>query len=352
MPNSENSRRSFIKNSALAAAATIICQSCEQPASQQPVSQQPVVVTDTILFPPRLKKGDMIALTAPAGIIFNSESIEKATKSFEGQGFRVMHGSTLSQKFGYLAGTDQFRANELTKLFENKEVRGIIAMRGGWGCARLLPFINFNTIKQNPKIFSGFSDITSLLHAIYSKTGLVTFHGPVGNSTLDGFTMENFLRIVKDGEALQMQQPTNDQLNVISAGKASGKLFGGNLSVWCSMIGTGYLPDVSGSILFFEETVEEPYRIDRMLTQLEIIGTLSQAKGIVFGKCTQCEAEKPELSFTLEEVYNQKLKNFSVPVISGFSFGHINDKFTFPIGVDATLNTATQSLTLNYACVV
>ena len=347
MPNSGNTRRSFIKNSALAAAATVICQSYVQP-----ISAHPVFVNDTILLPPRLKKGDMIALTAPAGAIFNADSIEKATKSFEGQGFRVMHGNTLTQKFGYLAGTDQYRANELTELFENKEVQGIIAMRGGWGCARLLPYMEFNKIKNNPKIFSGFSDISSLLLAIYSKTGLVTFHGPVGNSTLDGFTMENFLRIVKDGEALQMQQPTNDQLNVISAGKASGKLFGGNLSVWCSMIGTGYLPDVSGSILFFEETEEEPYRMDRMLTQLEITGTFSKAKGIIFGKCTKCEAEEPEKSFTLDEVYKQKFKNSSVPVVTGFNFGHTKDKFTFPIGVDATLDTATQSLTLNYACVV
>ncbi|MEO5645683.1 MAG: LD-carboxypeptidase [Bacteroidia bacterium] len=342
-----NNRRSFLKKTALAAAALVAGNLRGTPLQQLEFTEE-----DKIILPPRLKAGNTIALTAPAGAIFNADSIHKATLAFEGQGFRVLHGETLKQQFGYLAGTDEFRAAEINKFFADKNVNAIIAMRGGWGCARLFNHLDFNVIAQNPKIICGFSDITSLLLAIYKKTGLITFHGPVGNSTLEGFTMENFLRIVKEGEALKMIQPATDPLKIIVKGKATGKLFGGNLSVWNSIIGSGYLPDISGALLFFEETEEEPYQVDRLLTQLELNGTLSAAAGIIFGKCTKCEAEEPEKSFTIEDVFQQKFGKLNIPVVSGFNFGHVKDKFTFPVGMKAVLDTGDSSVQLLKACVV
>jgi muramoyltetrapeptide carboxypeptidase len=347
MSSPENNRRSFLKKTALAAAAMMAGK-----LGAKPFRGIEFIEEEKYVLPPRLNSGDTIALTAPAGAIFNEDSIQKATVAFEAQGFRVKHGDTLKQKFGYLAGTDDFRAKELNNFFEDKTVNAIVAMRGGWGCARLFNYLDFNSIRQNPKVVSGFSDISALLLAIYKKTGLITFHGPVGNSTLDGFTMENFLRLVKDGEALKMTQPASDPLNFISEGKATGKLFGGNLSVWCSLAGTGYLPDTRSSILFFEETEEEPYQVDRMLTQLEIMGTLATASGIIFGKCTKCEAEEPAKSFTMEEVFRQKFGNLAVPVATGFNFGHVKDKFTFPVGMTATFDTADSSVKLLQSCVV
>ncbi len=347
MSSPDNNRRSFLKKSALAAAGLMA-------GNLRADSSQEIKLTEEekIILPPRLKKGDTIALTAPAGAIFNADSIQKATVAFESQGFSVLHGETLKQQSGYLAGTDEFRAGELNALFANKNVSAIIAMRGGWGCSRLFNHLDFNLIGQHPKIICGFSDITSLLLAIYKKTGLITFHGPVGNSTLEGFTMENFLRLVKDGEALKMIQPVAEPLTVFSKGSATGKLFGGNLTVWNSLIGTGYLPDTTGSLLFFEETEEEPYQVDRLLTQLELTGTLSSAAGIIFGKCAKCEAEEPEKSFTLQEVFQQKFGKLNLPVASGFNFGHVRDKFTFPVGAKATFDTADSSVTLLNPCVV
>lgn len=347
MASPENNRRSFLKKTALAAAA-LMAGSAQAKSFAGIKSEE----EEKFILPSRLKPGDVLALTAPAGAIFNEETIQKATLAFEAQGFRVKHGDTLKQQFGYLAGTDEFRANELNKLFEDKTVKAIVAMRGGWGCARLFSHLDFKLIEQNPKIICGFSDLTSLLLAIYKKTGLVTFHGPVGNSTLEGFTMENFLRLVKDGEALKMIQPSSDALHVFSKGQASGKLFGGNLTVWNSLIGTGYLPDATGALLFFEETEEEPYQIDRLLTQLEIAGTLASAAGIIFGKCAKCEAEEPAKSFTLEEVFQQKFGKLGLPVVSGFNFGHVKDKFTFPVGMEATFDTSDSSVKLLRSCVV
>ncbi len=347
MSSPENNRRSFLKKSALAAAALMAGNLRANPSQEIKLTEE-----EKIILPPRLKKGDTIALTAPAGAIFNADSIQKATVAFEAQGFRVLHGETLKQQFGYLAGTDEFRAAEVNALFANKNVSAIIAMRGGWGCSRLFNHLDFNLIGQHPKIICGFSDITSLLLAIYKKTGLITFHGPVGNSTLEGFTLENFLRLVKGGEALKMIQPAAEPLTVFSKGNATGKLFGGNLTVWNSLIGTGYLPDTTGSLLFFEETEEEPYQVDRLLTQLELTGTLSSAAGIIFGKCAKCEAEEPDKSFTLQEVFQQKFGNLNLPVASGFNFGHVRDKFTFPVGAKATFDTADSSVTLLNPCVV
>lgn len=338
-------RRNFIRNVSIAAAA-VAAGGLKAQTSEKKFLNDP-----NFILPPRLKAGDTIALTAPAGAIFNEDSIEKATKSFEAQGFRVKHGATLTAKFGYLAGTDAVRAAEIGDFFADKDVKAIVAMRGGWGCARIVNLIDYDKIIVNPKILSGFSDITTLLHAIYVKTGIITFHGPVGNSTLDGFTMENFLRIVKDGESLNMVQPTSDPVTTISEGKATGKLFGGNLSVLCSMIGTGYLPDFTNSLLFLEETEEEPYQVDRYLTQLELTGMVGRAAGIVFGKCTKCDAEEPDKSFFVEDVLLEKFNNLYIPVVSNFSFGHVKDKFTFPVGGMATLDTATSSVKLLHPCV-
>lgn len=340
----EQNRRNFLRISSLAAAGLLA--SCVKAQPLQTISKDPAAI-----LPPRLKSKDVIALTAPAGAIFNEESIQKATVALEGAGFRVKNCESLKQRYGYLAGTDEFRAKELNDLFADKNVNGIVAMRGGWGCARLLPLLDFNLIGKNPKVISGFSDITTLLLAIHAKTGMITFHGPVGNSSWGDFTLTNFLRIVKEAEPLKMEQPSAEPLSILKSGNASGKLLGGNLTVLCSLFGSSYLPDFKNSILFLEETEEEPYSIDRLLTQLELNGMHENCNGIVFGKCVKCEAEEPDKSFTTEEVLKQKLVKNEKPVISGFSFGHIKDKFTIPVGAMATLDTASSSLQLGHACV-
>lgn len=296
--------------------------------------------------PPRLHQGDCIALTAPAGAIFNEESIQKATLAIESMGFRVRFGNTLHLKQGYLAGTDEQRANELHQLFEDKEVHAIVAMRGGWGCARLLHLLNWKKLGAHPKLFSGFSDITTLLLALQQHTGLVTLHGPVGNSTWEGFTTEQFLRLTTDPTPALLQQPDSEPLTILRGGIAEGHLYGGNLMVLCSLIGTAYLPDLKGALLFLEETEEEPYAIDRLLTQLSLAGILDQVAGIIFGKCNKCDAEEPEKSFTLEEVLQQKLSQLKVPVVTGFRFGHVRDKFTIPIGVRAQLDAEKGAIQL------
>ncbi len=334
-----SSRRKFIRNISLGAG--LLSTSNLFAGSKQAGLYAP---NPAILLPPRLKKGDLIALMAPAGAIFNDDTVPKATAAVEAMGFRVKIGETAKTKTGYLAGDDEFRGKEFMAFMLDKEVKAIIALRGGWGCARMLPFIDMSLIADSKKIISGFSDITTLLLALYAKTGLVTFHGPVGNSTWEGATTENFLSVVQDAEFPFIM--SNPEVKTIHTGYAKGILLGGNLSIICSLIGTGFLPDFKNSILFLEETEEEPYRVDRLLTQLAQNGILDNLAGVVFGTCAKCEPEEPEKSFTLDQVLDYHFKTRNYPVIKGFAIGHIKDKFTLPVGVLAELNTEKSSLTL------
>lgn len=339
-----NSRRTFIRNVSLGAGLLVAGKSSGTSQQHVAVQSNPVAV-----LPPRLKKGDLVALMAPAGAIFNDDTVTKATAALEAMGFRVIVGETAKVRTGYLAGDDQFRANEFMRFMGDKEVKGIVALRGGWGCARLLPYLDLTLLMGNEKVISGFSDITTLLLALYAQLGMVTFHGPVGNSTWEGATSENFLSVVQDAEV--PFKMTNPEVKTIHAGYAKGRLLGGNLSIICSLTGTSYLPDFTGAILFLEETEEEPYRVDRLLTQLAMCGILDKVAGVVFGTCAKCEAEEPEKSFTLDEVLDHHFKTRNYPVIKGFAVGHIKDKFTLPIGVLAELSTEKGTLTLLEAAV-
>lgn len=311
------------------------------------------IATDK-LKPKALKSGDTVAITSPAGAVWDENYIDSFTTILKGFGFTVIHGKTLKEKHGYFAGTDELRASELNELFANKNVKGIFCMKGGWGCARILDKLNYDLIKKNPKVLIGFSDITSLLNAITSKTGLVTFHGPVGNSGWNDFSKGVFTNAVLNSKPFMFPvNPVNEDKPVtINKGKASGEFYGGNLSVLCGLIGSKYLPDWKGKILFLEEAKEEPYRIDRMLTQLKLSGVLNSVAGIVFGKCAKCLAEEPEKAFTFDEVIKQHLKPLKVPSFYGAMIGHIENKLTVPLGVKATMDADTWTLSLDESAVV
>lgn len=304
-------------------------------------------VLDTIK-PDALKPGDTIAISSPAGAVWDEAQTAKFSSILISLGFKVKTGETLKQKYGYFAGTDEFRASEINKFFLDKEVKAIICMKGGWGCARIFDFLNFEMIKNNPKIIMGFSDITSLLIALFSKTGLVTFHGPVGNSGWNDFTVDYVKRILMNKEAVSYKYPEtdNDKFYTINPGTARGILAGGNLTVLAAMMGSEYLPDWKNKILFLEETGEEPYRIDRMLTQLKQAGVLGNIKGFIFGKCMKCDAEEPEKAFTLQQVLEQHLKPLKIPAFYGAMIGHIVNKHTIPIGIEAEMEAETGSLKL------
>lgn len=330
-------RRKFIKNASFLTVGATTLSSFSIPT-----------VEIKKIIPKALRKGDTIALIAPAGAIFNQSHISKIEKRLAELGFKTVKGETLYQQTGYLAGSDEFRTKELHQFFEDKNVNAILAMRGGWGCARILDHLDYDLIKRNPKIIMGYSDITSLLIAITEKTGLITYHGPVGYSSWKEFSTKQVFNTLVNGLLHTMTNPVDykKDLKTLTSGKAQGELIGGNLTVLVSMIGTTHEPSWQNKILFIEETGEEPYRIDRLLWQLKQANVFNQISGVIIGAFTKCNPDEPTQSFSLAEVLDQHFKEVSFPVYKGATIGHIIPKFTLPIGLKASMDADNFSITL------
>jgi muramoyltetrapeptide carboxypeptidase len=327
-------RRQFLTTFALATLATQI----------QPQTALSKVSPNTIIKPLRLHLGDTVGLIAPASIV-NSEDIAAAQRCIAGLGLKVKLGAHILDTYGYLAGKDVDRAEDINAMFTDKSVKAIIAMRGGWGCNRILPLLNYTSIRTHPKILIGYSDITSLLLAINTRSRLITFHGPVATSTWNQFTVDYFQRLLFNGEAVTMENPHTSeiQVEIIVPGKARGKLVGGNLSVLSAMVGSPYLPSWNKNILFVEDIGEDVYRIDRMLTQLKNAGILNQISGFIFGQCTNCTpGEQP--NFTLQQVLEDHIIPLKIPAWYGSMIGHIKDKFTIPVGLEVEINANTGTI--------
>jgi len=309
-----------------------------------------------LIKPARLKNGDTIALVTPGSYITEQEK-EESINNLRSLGFNVTYSDRLMQKNGYFSETDRERASDLNEMFERKDVQGIMCARGGYGCARILSYLDYDLIEDNPKALVGFSDVTALQYALFKNSGLITFHGPVSISTFSSFSIRNFKNVLLNPTyelELENSKTGNNYnpygITVIADGKAEGELVGGNLSIVVSLIGTEYDLDFSNKIVFLEEFIEEPYRIDRMLTQMIQAGKLENAAGIALGVFKLCEPNKTNPafkdSFSLMEVLKDRLGNLGIPVIYGLSFGHIADKFTLPFGGKAELNSETKRLKL------
>lgn len=261
----------------------------------------------------------------------------------EALGFRVILAPNALKKHNYLAGTDDERLADLCGMFLNPKIDGIICLRGGYGSMRILSNIDYRVIRRNPKVLVGYSDITALHLAIWKRTGLVTFSGPMlatdfGREPGD-FTLRQFFKAVTYPSPLGAIPPApGSKAQVINPGRARGRLIGGNLSLVAATLGTPYEIDTRGAILFLEEVGEQPYQVDRMLQQLLLAGKLSSAAGLVFGECVRCEAEENAHSFTLLEVIGENLKGLKIPCFYGLGVGHGVHKATLPLGVEAEMD--------------
>jgi len=301
----------------------------------------------SVIRPRRLEVGDTIGLVAPANATFLAEELAIARETLEGLGLRVKLGRHLLDRYGYFAGTDESRAADVNAAFADPEVDAVFAIRGGWGSARLLPRLDYDAIRRHPKILLGYSDVTALLLAIHARTGLITFHGPVGISTWTPFSIEQMAGVLFEADAPLLSNPVElrdgivqveDRIQTITPGRARGRLLGGNLTVLTAIMGSPYLPSFDGAILFLEDTGEQVYRIDRMLTQLALAGVLSRVAGVVFGRCTDCTPGDGYGALTLDEVLADHVKTLRVPAFRGAMIGHIDKQFTIPVGAEAEID--------------
>lgn len=303
--------------------------------------------------PGRLRPGDTVGFVNPAGALWEPVNADIAAESLAVLGFKTKRGPNLLARRGYFAGTDEQRAADLNAMFADPEVRAIHCVRGGWGSARVLPLLDWQTVERNPKILLGYSDITALLLALHARTGLVTFHGPVASAQWNPFNVGYMKRVLQEGEAVifeNLKEIDEDDLTVVEnrvqtlhPGTARGRLLGGNLTVLTSLLGSGYLPDWDGCILFLEDVEEAPYRIDRMLTQLRLAGILQKAQAVIWGHCTDCRPGQGFGSLTVSEVLQDHIRPLGVPAWQGAMIGHIDRQFTLPVGLeveaDATAGT-------------
>lgn len=292
------------------------------------------------LIPDRLKPGDTVAVLGLAGVVRDSKVVDEFKNTLTNLGLVPWLAPSVAYHYGYLSGTDDQRLEDLKQALLNPEVKAIMCIRGGWGTARLMEKIDWNWFIQYPKILVGFSDITYLLNAITHRTGLVTFHGPVGNSGWGPFTTEYFKKGVFNSSLLEIELPKtpNTKRLFSKPGITQGSIIGGNLSVFASMLGSPYFPDCNNKILILEEIGEDPYRIDRMLTSLRLAGVFKQINGLILGQFTDCNPESLHHSFSLDEVLKMHFKEVSFPVLSNGPFGHTKDHCTLPLGMELELN--------------
>lgn len=302
----------------------------------------------------RLKPGAKIKLIAP-GFAINQEKLDTSIYGITQMGYEVIYDSSILNHHGYFSNEDDFRAKEINQAFANPNIDAILCARGGYGTTRILDQLDYEIIAKNPKPIIGFSDITALLNAIYFKTGLVGFHGPVGSSLNNDYSRHTLNAVLRGkNSANKIKSPTTipeDQIEnseyeryTVHPGTAEGIAVGGSLSLICSMMGTPFELDFTNKIVFIEDVGEKPYRIDRMLTQLLSSKSFKKASGIVFGVCIGCDVSTNDGGFYLKEVILNRIKPLNIPSIYGMSFGHIPENFTIPIGAKISLNTYDRSL--------
>jgi len=291
-----------------------------------------------LIKPKKLNKGDTIGILALSGVIKNKENILQAKKYFEGKGYKVILSDNIFDKNRYLAGKDEKKAEELHKFFLNPEIKMILCARGGYGAIRILDKIDWNIIKNNPKIFAGYSDISAIQAMIYKKTGLITFYSPVAQSdfgelNVSKITEKSFFKTVINTNDLKIK-PDNRKSKVYYKGECNGIFWGGNLATIASICGLDFIPDEK-FIFFAEDSGEDTYKIDKMMMQLLNIEKFRKnLQGIILGDFLGINNKKH-----LDELFLEIGGKHKIPILSGFKITHAKDKITIPYGVNAEFST-------------
>jgi muramoyltetrapeptide carboxypeptidase len=303
---------------------------------------------------PRLRAGDTVGVITPATATFQQVELDIVRESIEALGFTVKIGPHVMSRHGSLGGTDAERAADFNAFANDPGVRAILPTRGGWGSARLLPLLDYNALRRNPKVVLGFSDITALLNGIHARTGLVTFHGPNGGGRWDQTSLDWMKHVLFNAEVMTYANPkTMSDRNVlaqidnrtqkINGGRARGRLVGGNLTVFTTLMGSPYVPVMNDAILFLEDTGEAYYRIDRMMTQLKLAGALDKIRGFVFGTCNECSTDG-FATLTLDEIFADHIAPLKIPAWSGAMIGHAMTQWTLPVGAEVEIDADRATL--------
>jgi muramoyltetrapeptide carboxypeptidase len=299
-----------------------------------------------------------LGLVAPSGSTKDAKAVAKGVAALEKLGFKVLVGrSCLAERYGYLAADDRLRASDINDFFADPQVHGIVCFKGGYGTPRMLDLIDYSVVAANPKIFIGYSDITAIHLAFAHFAGFPTIHGLMASSLagkMDSFSRESWLACLTNSQALgqlpyPQPKPETPGPGALVPGRAKGVLMGGNLSLVAALTGTPYALQPEGKIVFLEDVNEEPYRVDRMLTQLRLAGVFERCNGVVLGSWARCGPEDPEHSLTLLQVFQDVIAPAGKPVLMGFPAGHCLPTLSLPLGVEAVLDADAGTLTVTEA---
>ncbi|HLD37425.1 MAG TPA: LD-carboxypeptidase [Candidatus Nanoarchaeia archaeon] len=295
-----------------------------------------------MIKPKRLVWGDTIGVISPS-FSLTKRFVHPSIKLLNKLGFNVKLGKHVYSKYGFMAGNDEKRAGDIHAMFKDKQIKAIFCAAGGSGANRLLPLINFDMIKKNPKIFIGMSDITYLTTSIHEKTGLITFHGPniISGIYHCDFKKHNLKRCANIKYMLEaLTNPGYKEkikdFEVIKKGRGAGRLIGGNLRCLENLNGTKFMPDYKNKILFWEELDEDASEISRMLMNLKLCGVFDKIKGMAIGNLFDCP---PYKNMTIKKVVLDITKDYKFPIIYNVDFGHVCKNITLPIGVKAKIDT-------------
>ena len=337
-------KRSFLKSiGLLAASSPMLAFDFSRSSSPNP------------LLPVALLRGQTVGIISPSAASADRMEYTFAKEAMEAMGLKVKVGSNFKNRFGHLAGTDEERAADFNAMFADPEVKAIICLRGGSGAARILPLIDYEQVKANPKPLLGYSDITALHCALYSQTGLISFHGPNGSGSWNSFHANQFQQLFFDQKLLSFKNEVTkgddlvakgNRIQTLTKGTVEGKILGGNLTVLTALSGSIYYPDFQDAILFIEDVGEDPYRIDRMMSTLKLNGTLGKIKGFVFGQCSDCKPGSGYGAFTVDQIMDQYIIPLNIPAYIGAMIGHISKQFIIPVGARVRLNADQGSITL------
>lgn len=300
--------------------------------------------------PPRLAIGDTVGVVSPASTMSSDDGLEIAEHWIRGMGLVPKFGPNAGGRWGYLAGTDDQRAGDLNAAYADPDVKAVFAVRGGWGGARVLPLLDWSTIRANPKLLIGFSDTTALHLAFAARAGFPTIHGGNATSSWRKASWESLWRLAFAADTPTLggagiEEATGRAGRTLTGGKASGRLIGGNLTILSTLMGTPWLPDMKGAVLFLEDVNESEYRVDRMFQQLSLAGVLDGLAGVVFGQCTSCATRAPDYAgFTLDNLVDQYFGTLGIPAITGFNTGHIANQLSLPSGARVELDADGRTL--------
>lgn len=292
------------------------------------------------MMPEPLRKGDTIALVAPASP-FETDILNCIVFGLESRGYKVALGKNAGARNGYLAGTSADRAKDLIEAFSSPDIAAVFCIRGGYGSGKLLQWLPFSSLRRHKKIFLGYSDITFLHLAFHSQMGWVTFHGP---NMLD--LVENSARFDKILETLSGSGSfsfTLESGEILRHGIATGRLLGGNLTCLAHLIGSSYLPELEGAVLIIEDCSEALYRLDRIFDQLKLAGILRRLNGLVLGRFKDC-GEIPKIW----DMVMEQVREYHFPVVANVPFGHIPENHVIPLGIPFILNTYERSFAPRY----